>query len=132
VTLSAFGRSVARPAVEWIQPESSDKPIRLGWANSERIAAGRVNTSGRPSPAIRVPIIESIGSTVLERVRESRSCRPATSQDNLGEDDLSCSPAWCLEIYVPDYGPEDWAIDYPHPQDELAVDYGERASAPEL
>src|SRR5713226_3590157 len=47
VTLSALRAGVLLGAVEWIQPESSDKAVRLD-GELERIAAVALNTSGRP------------------------------------------------------------------------------------
>src|SRR6266446_3132626 len=107
VTLSALRAGVLLGAVEWIQPESSDKHIRLD-GELERIAAVALNTSGRPKSGDAASDIESIGVALLERVREVAG--QLHHKINLGEDE----PLLRLVLvdYVPDYGPEAWAIDY--------------------
>src|SRR6202049_2521367 len=68
-SLSPLRAGVMLGAVEWVQPESSDKPIRLD-SELERIAAVALNTSGRPSYGNSATDIESLGVAVLERARE--------------------------------------------------------------
>jgi hypothetical protein len=118
VTLSALRAGVLLGAVEWIQPESSDKPIRLD-SELERIAAVALNTSGRPKSSNAASDIESIGVALLERVREVAGL--LHHKINLGEDE----PLLRLVLvdYAPDYGPEAWAIDYHIRQDALGGDY---------
>jgi hypothetical protein len=118
VTLSALRAGVLLGAVEWIQPESSDKPVRLD-GELERLAAVALNTSGRPKSSDAASDIESIGVALLERVREVAG--QLHHKINLGEDE----PLLRLVLvdYVPDYGPEAWAIDYHIHQDALASDY---------
>jgi len=118
VTLSALRAGVLLGAVEWIQPESSDKPVRLD-SELERIAAVALNTSGRPKSSDAASDIESIGVALLERVREVAG--QLHHKINLAEDE----PLLRLVLvdYVPDYGPEAWAVDYHIRQDVLANDY---------
>src|SRR6202795_3884861 len=118
MTLSTSRGGVCLGAVEWIQPESSDKPIRLD-SELERIAAIALNTSGRPNYSSAATDIESIGVALLERVREVAG--QLHHKINLGEDE----PLLRLVLvnYVPDYGPEAWTIDYHIRQDVLANDY---------
>jgi hypothetical protein len=118
VALSALRAGVLLGAVEWVQPESSDKPIRLD-SELERIAAVALNTSGRPSYGNSATDIESLGVAVLERVREIAG--QLHQKINIGEDEPLIRLV--LVDYVPDYGPEAWAIDYHIRQDALAGDY---------
>jgi hypothetical protein len=118
VALSALRAGVLLGAVEWIQPESSDKPIRLD-GELERIAAGALNTSGRPNYSNGATDIESLGVALLERVREVAG--QLHQKINIGEDEPLIRLV--LVDYVPDYGPEAWAIDYHIRQDALANDY---------
>jgi hypothetical protein len=118
VALSALRAGVLLGAVEWIQPESRDKPIRLD-SELERIAAVALNTSGRPNYSNSATDIESIGVALLERVREVAG--QLHQKINIGEDEALIRLV--LVDYVPDYGPEAWAIDYHIRQDSLANDY---------
>jgi hypothetical protein len=117
-TLSALRAGVLLGAVEWVQPESSDKPVRLD-RELERIAAVALNTSGRPNDSNAATDIETIGVALLERVREVAG--QLHHKINIGED----VPLVRLVLvdYVPDYGPEAWTIDYRIRQDVLANDY---------
>ena len=118
VALSALRAGVLLGAVEWIQPESSDKPIRLD-SELERIAAAALNTSGRPQYSDAATDIESIGVALLERVREVAG--QLHHKINIGENE----PILRLVLvdYVPDYGPEAWTVDYHIRQDALANEY---------
>jgi hypothetical protein len=118
VTLSALRAGVLLGGVEWIQPESSDKPIRLD-SELARIAAAALNTSGRPKYSDAATDIESIGVAVLERVREVAG--QLHHKINIGEDEPLIRLV--LVDYVPDYGPEAWTIDYHIRQDALASNY---------
>jgi hypothetical protein len=118
VALSALRAGVLLGAVEWIQPESSDKPIRLD-SELERIAGAALNTSGRPKYNDSATDIESIGVALLERVREVAG--QLHHKINIGEDEPLIRLV--LVDYVPDYGPEAWTVDYHIHQDALANDY---------
>ena len=118
VTLSSLRAGVLLGAVEWIQPESSDKPVRLD-SELTRIAAEALNTSGRPNYSNAATDIESIGVALLERFREVAG--QLHHKIKIGEDE----PLLRLVLvdYVPDYGPEAWTVDYHIRQDSLAADY---------
>jgi len=118
VALSALRAGVLLGAVEWIQPESSDKPIRLD-SELERIAAVALNTSGRPNYSNSATDIESLGVALLERLRDIAG--QLHQKINIAEDEPLVRLV--LVDYVPDYGPEAWAIDYHIRQDSLANDY---------
>jgi len=116
--LTAVRAGVMLGAVEWVQPESKDKPIRLD-SEFPRLAATALNISGRPNYASAASDIESVGVAVLERVRQL--AEQLHHKINLGEDE----PLVRLVIvgYVQDYGPEAWTIDYHIRQDALGNDY---------
>jgi hypothetical protein len=118
VTLSALRAGVLLGAVEWIQPESTDKPVRLD-SELSRIAAAALNTSGRPNYNNAATDIESIGVALLERVREIAG--QLHHKINISEDEPLIRLV--LVDYVPDYGPEAWTVDYHIRQDSLAKDY---------
>jgi hypothetical protein len=118
VALSALRAGVLLGAVEWIQPESSDKPIRLD-SELERIAAEALHTSGRPNYSNAATDIESVGVAFLERIREVAG--QLHQKINIAEDEPLIRLV--LVDYVPDYGPEAWTIDYHIRQDSLANDY---------
>ena len=105
VALSALRAGVLLGAVEWIQPESRDKPIRLD-SELARLAVA-FNTSG-PTTVNGATDIESIGVALLERVRDVAG--QLHQKINIGEDEPLIRLV--LVDYVPDYGPEAWAIDY--------------------
>ncbi len=117
-TLSALRAGVLLGAVEWVQPESRDKPIRLD-SELERIAAAALNTSGRPNSSNAATDIESIGVALLERVREVAG--QLHHKIKIGEDEPLIRLV--LVDYTPDYGPEAWTVDYRIRQDSLANDY---------
>jgi hypothetical protein len=118
VALSALRAGVLLGAVEWVHPESSDKPIRLD-SELERIAAVALNTSGRPKSSDAATDIETLGVAFLERVRDVAG--QLHHKINIREEE----PLLRLVLvdYVPDYGPEAWTIDYHIRQDALANDY---------
>jgi len=105
-------------AVEWVQPESKDAPVRLD-VEFPRIAASALNTSGRPNSSSAASDIETIGVAVLERVRALAG--ELHNKINLGEDEPLIRIV--LAGYVPNYGPEAWTLDYHIRQDELANGY---------
>ena len=118
LALSALRAVVLLGAVEWVQPESSDKPIRLD-SELPRLAAAALNTSGRPNYDNAASDIEAIGVALLERVRQLAG--QLHNKINIGEDE----PLIRLVLvgYVPNYGPEAWTIDYHIRQDALGNDY---------
>jgi hypothetical protein len=118
VMLSALRAGVLLGAVEWIQPESSDKPVRLD-SELARIAATALNTSGRPKYSNAATDIESIGVALLERIREVAG--QLHNKININEDEPLIR--FVLVDYAPDYGPEAWTIDYHIRQESLANDY---------
>ena len=118
VMLSALRAGVLLGAVEWIQPESSDKPVRLD-SELAGIAATALNTSGRPKYSNAATDIESIGVALLERIREVAG--QLHNKINVNEDEPLIR--FVLVDYASDYGPEAWTIDYHIRQDSLANDY---------
>jgi hypothetical protein len=118
VALSALRAGVLLGAVEWVQPESSDKPIRLD-SELPRLAGTALNNSGRPDYEIAASDIEAIGVALLERVRQMAG--QLHNKINIGEDEPLIRLV--LVDYVPNYGPEAWTIDYHIRQDALGNDY---------
>jgi hypothetical protein len=116
-SLSALRAGVMLGAVEWVQPESKDKPIRLDSEFPGLIGAA-LNSSGTTKYANAADDIEAIGVAVLERVRELAS--QLHNKLNIGEDE----PLIRLVLvgYVLKYGPEAWTIDYHIRQDALGND----------
>jgi hypothetical protein len=115
--LSAVRMGVVLGAVEWVQPDSQDKPIRLD--NEFRgLVAAALNTAGQKDDAFRTSDIESIGVAVLERVRVLAGL--LHHKINMGADEPLIRIV--LAGYVPDYGPEAWTIDYHIRQDALGND----------
>jgi hypothetical protein len=116
-SLSALRAGVMLGAVEWVQPESKDKPIRLDSEFPGLIGAA-LNNSGRPNYGNAASDIEAIGVAVLERIRELAG--QLHNKLNVGEDE----PLIRLVLvgYVVNYGPEAWTIDYHIRQDALGND----------
>jgi hypothetical protein len=117
VPISALRAGVLLGAVEWIQPGSSDKPVRLDTELAHVIGAA-VNASGRNNEVNAANDIESIGVAVLERIRELAG--QFYSKINIGEDEPLIRLV--LTDYEKDYGPEAWTIDYHIRQDSLGND----------
>lgn len=117
MSVSALRAAVMLGAVEWVQPESSDKPIRLD-TELPGIVAAVLNTSGRPNYSNAASDIEMIGVAVLERVRVVAGL--LHNKINMGGDEPLIRIV--LAGYVPDYGPEAWTIDYHAVQDSLGND----------
>jgi hypothetical protein len=115
--LSAERIGVMLGAVEWVQPDSKDKPIRLDNEFHTLIAAA-LNNGGKKDDAFRASDIESIGIAVLERVRVLAGM--LHHKINLGGDEPLIRIV--LVGFVRDYGPEAWAIDYHIEQDALGND----------
>ena len=116
--LSATRIGVLLGAVEWVQPDSKDKPIRLD-GEFRSLAAAALNTSGRPDYSNAASDIESLGVAVLERLRELAGM--LHHKINLAEDEPLVRIV--LAGYVHDYGPEAWTIDYRIRQDALGNDF---------
>jgi hypothetical protein len=115
--LSAERMGVILGAVEWVQPDSKDKPVRLD--NELRgLVAAALNTGGQKDTGFRASDIESIGIAVLERLRELAGL--LHHKINLGEDEPLIRIV--LVGHVHDYGPEAWTIDYHIRQDALGND----------
>ncbi len=117
VSVSALRAAVMLGAVEWVQPESTDKPIRLD-TELPALVAATLNTSGRPNYSNAASDIEMIGVAMLERVRQVAGL--LHNKINMGEDEPLIRIV--LAGYVPDYGPEAWTIDYHIVQDALGND----------
>ena len=115
--LSAERMGVMLGAVEWVRPDSKDKPIRLDNEFVGLIAAA-LNAGGQPDSGFRASDIESTGIAVLERLRELAGM--LHHKINLGEDEPLIRIV--LAGYVRDYGPEAWTIDYHIRQDDLGND----------
>jgi hypothetical protein len=115
--LSAVRMGVMLGAVEWVQPDSRDKPVRLD-EEFHRLVGAALNTGGNPDNAFRASDIESIGIAVLERIRVLAGM--LHHKINLGEDEPLIRIV--LAGYVRDYGPEAWTIDYQIRQDDLGND----------
>jgi hypothetical protein len=116
--LSALRAGVLLGAVEWVQPESKDKPIRLD-SELPRLIGTALNTSGRPNYSSAASDIEAIGVALLERIRELAG--QFHHKINIREDEPLIRLV--LVDYVSDYGPEAWTIDYHIRQDALGNDY---------
>lgn len=104
-------------AVEWVQPDSKDQPIRLD-EEFRRIVAAAFDTSGQHRDADTASDIEIVGIAVLERVRQLAGL--LHHKIALGEDEPLIRIV--LAGYVQDYGPEAWTIDYRIRQDALGND----------
>ena len=115
--LTAERMGVMLGAVEWVQPDSKDKPVRLDDEFRGLIAAA-LNNGGPKDDAFRASDIESVGIAVLERVRVLAGL--LHHKINLGEDEPLIRIV--LVGYVRDYGPEAWTIDYHIRQDDLGND----------
>jgi hypothetical protein len=104
-------------AVEWVKPDSKDKPIRLDNEFHSLIAAA-LNAGPQQDRGFQTSDIESIGIAVLERVRVLAGL--LHHKVNMGEDEPLIRIV--LAGYVRDYGPEAWTIDYHIRQDALGND----------
>jgi hypothetical protein len=115
--LSIERMGVMLGAVEWVLPDSQDKPVRLD-SEFTKLVAAALNNGGKKDEAFRASDIESIGISVLERIRELAG--QLHHKINLGEDEPLVRMV--LAGYVKDYGPEVWVLDYHIRQDALGND----------
>lgn len=104
-------------AVEWVQPESKDAPVRLD-AEFPHLAASALHSSG-PRDADSASDIEALGVAVLERLRVLAA--QLHNKINLKEDEPLLRIV--LADYVDGYGPEAWTLDYHIRQEEFGNDY---------
>ena len=116
--LGALRAGVILGAVEWVRPETQDKPIRLD-AEFPHIAAAALNISGRPNDSDAASDIEAIGVAVLERLRLLADA--LHNKINLAEDEPLIRVV--LAGFIPNYGPEAWTLDYHVRQDDLGNGY---------
>lgn len=112
--ISALRIGVMLGAVEWVQPDTKDKPVRLD-EEFRGLVAAALNTGDQTHDAFAASDIESIGIAVLERVRVLAG--QLHHKVNLGEDEPLLRVV--LAGYVRQYGPEAWVIDYHITQDDL-------------
>lgn len=115
--LSVERMGVMLGAVEWVQPDSKDKPVRLD-DEFRGLVAAALNTGGQKDTGFRASDIESIGIAVLERVRVLAG--QLHHKINLDEEEPLIRIV--LAGFVRDYGPEAWTIDYHIRQDNLGND----------
>ena len=118
VALGDFRAGVVLGAVEWVQPESKDAPVRLD-AEFPRIVGSVLSSPGKRKDSNAASDIEAIGVAVLERLRVLAG--QLHNKINLSEDEPLLRIV--LVGYVKGYGPEAWTLDYHIRQDELANDY---------
>lgn len=115
--LSAERIGVMLGAVEWVLPDSQDKPVRLD-EEFIRLVAAALNYGAQKDAGFRASDIESIGIAVLERIRVLAG--QLHHKINLKEDEPLIRIV--LVGYVRNYGPEAWSIDYRIAQDALGND----------
>jgi hypothetical protein len=115
--LSAERMGVMLGAVEWVLPESQDKPVRLD-SEFTKLVAAALDYGAQKDAAFRASDIESIGISILERLRGL--AEQLHHKINLAEDEPLIRIV--LGGYVHDYGPEAWVIDYHIRQDALGND----------
>jgi hypothetical protein len=115
--LSAERIGVVLGAVEWVLPDSQDKPVRLD-EEFTRLVAAALNYGAQKDNSFRASDIESIGVAVLERIRVLAGA--LHHKVNLRGDEPLVRIV--LVGFVRDYGPEAWSIDYRIAQDALGND----------
>ena len=115
--LSVERMGVMLGAVEWVLPDSKDRPVRLD-DEFRGLVRAALNTGGQKDTGFRASDIESIGIAVLERVRVLAG--QLHHKINLGEEEPLVRIV--LAGFVRDYGPEAWTIDYHIRQDDLGND----------
>jgi hypothetical protein len=112
--LSPLRMAVMMGAVEWVRPDTNDKPIRLDEEFRSLVAAA-LNIGDNTHQADAASDLESIGIAVLERLRLVAAL--LHHKVNLAEDEPLVRIV--LAGYVKDYGPEVWTLDYRIQQDDL-------------
>ncbi len=112
--LTAERIGVMMGAVEWVLPDSKDKPVRLDEEFTKLVAAA-LNYGGQKDEGFRASDIESIGIAVLERLRVLAG--ELHHKINLREDEPLIRIV--LVGFVRNYGPEAWSLDYRIAQDGL-------------
>jgi hypothetical protein len=118
VALGGSRAAVMMGAVEWVQPESKDAPVRLDF-EFPRLAAAALHSPVQQKDAASASDIEAVGVAVLERLRLLAG--QLHNKINLSEDEPLLRIV--LVDYVEGYGPEAWTLDYHIRQEELAADY---------
>jgi hypothetical protein len=117
--LTAERMGVMMGAVEWVLPDSKDKPVRLDEEFTKLVAAAlNYGAQGQKDQGFRASDLESIGISILERVRVLAG--ELHHKINVREDEPLLRVV--LAGYVRNYGPEAWVIDYHIAQDALGND----------
>ncbi len=116
--LGGLRAGVILGAVEWVQPESKDAPVRLD-VEFPHLAASVLHSTGQPRDAESASDIEALGVAVLERLRVLAG--QLHNKINLKEDEPLLRIV--LADYVDGYGPEAWTLDYHIRQEEFGNDY---------
>ncbi len=117
VPLGALRLGVLLGAVEWVQPESKDRPVRLD-SELAGLVSSVLNHADQPREGNTAGDIESVGVAVLERLRQLASQLHNKLNVPEGEPLLRL----VLVDYIADYGPEAWTIDFHIRQDALGND----------
>jgi hypothetical protein len=115
--LTAQRIGVMLGAVEWVLPDSKDKPVRLD-DEFVKLVAAALNHGAQKDQGFQATDLESTGIAVLERLRVLAG--QLHHKINLGEDEPLLRIV--LAGYVQQYGPEAWVIDYRIAQDPLGND----------
>lgn len=117
VAISPVRIGVMMGAVEWVRPDSSDRPVQLD-GEFKGLVAQALSGTNQKDEAFHASDIESIGIAVLERLRVLAA--QLHHKINLGEDEPLVRVV--LAGWVPNYGAEAWVIDYQIQQDALGND----------
>ena len=117
VAISPVRIGVMMGAVEWVLPDSSDRPVQLD-GEFKGLVAQALSSTNQKDEAFHASDIESIGIVVLERLRVLAA--QLHHKINLGEDEPLVRIV--LAGWVPNYGAEAWVIDYHIQQDALGND----------
>jgi hypothetical protein len=117
VAISPVRIGVMMGAVEWVLPDSGDRPVQLD-GEFKGLVAQALSSTNQKDEAFHASDIESIGIAVLERLRVLAA--QLHHKINLGEDEPLVRIV--LAGWVPNYGAEAWVIDYQIQQDALGND----------
>ncbi len=117
VAISPVRIGVMMGAVEWVRPDSSDRPVQLD-GEFKGLVAQALSGTNQKDEAFHASDIESIGIAVLERLRVLAA--QLHHKINLGDDEPLVRVV--LAGWVPNYGAEAWVIDYQIQQDALGND----------